>query len=84
MISTALSPHGGAHRRSPESEPPGLFRRSDVSAPPQQARRFAKNPVLRWALFLLLAGYLLFSHGCHGDEDNELFAALRVVCRSAR
>jgi hypothetical protein len=22
----------------------------------------------------LLAGYLLFCHGCHGDEDNELFA----------
>jgi hypothetical protein len=21
----------------------------------------------------LLAGYLLFCHGCHGDEDNELF-----------
>ena len=24
----------------------------------------------------LLAGYLLFCHGCHGDEDNELFARL--------
>jgi hypothetical protein len=23
---------------------------------------------------LLLGGYLLFAHGCHGDEDNELFA----------
>jgi hypothetical protein len=22
----------------------------------------------------LLGGYLLFCHGCHGDEDNELFA----------
>jgi hypothetical protein len=22
---------------------------------------------------LILAGYLLFCHGCHGDEDNELF-----------
>jgi hypothetical protein len=22
----------------------------------------------------MLAGYLLFAHGCHGDEDNELFA----------
>jgi hypothetical protein len=29
---------------------------------------------------LLLAGYLLFAHGCHGDEDNELFAGLmRIV-----
>jgi hypothetical protein len=26
---------------------------------------------------VLLAGYLLFSHGCHGDEDNELFVGLR-------
>jgi hypothetical protein len=26
-----------------------------------------------------LGGYLLFNHGCHGDEDNELFAVARVV-----
>jgi hypothetical protein len=35
------------------------------------------SPWRRWlgrAGLLLLAGYLLFSHGCHGDEDNELFA----------
>lgn len=33
--------------------------------------------LLRWGMLLLMAGYLLFSHlGCHGDEDNELFAAL--------
>jgi hypothetical protein len=25
----------------------------------------------------LLAGYLLFCHGCHGDEDNELFTGRR-------
>jgi hypothetical protein len=23
---------------------------------------------------LVLAGYLLFCHGCHGDEDHELLA----------
>jgi hypothetical protein len=28
---------------------------------------------------LLVAGYLLFNHGCHGGEDNELFAVLRSV-----
>ena len=28
-----------------------------------------------WAVLFLLAGYLLFCHGCHGDEDNELFTA---------
>src|SRR5262249_28231956 len=26
-----------------------------------------------WPLLLLLAAYLVFCHGCHGDEDNELF-----------
>jgi hypothetical protein len=26
----------------------------------------------------LLGGYLLFCHGCHGDEDNELFISLGV------
>jgi hypothetical protein len=25
---------------------------------------------------LLMAGWLLFCHGCHGDEDNELRAAV--------
>src|SRR5438034_8075882 len=32
-----------------------------------------------WAVLLLLAGYLLFCHGCHGDEDNELFTAFDEV-----
>jgi hypothetical protein len=28
---------------------------------------------LGWPIFLALAaGYLLFSHGCHADEDTEL------------
>jgi len=31
----------------------------------------------RLGIALLLAGYVLFSHGCHGDEDHELFAWLR-------
>ena len=37
------------------------------------------RPVLRRVGLLLLAGYLLFSHGCHGDEDNELFCQSSVV-----
>ncbi|MBY0523732.1 MAG: hypothetical protein K2R98_10055 [Gemmataceae bacterium] len=37
----------------------------------------ARNPY-RWRIAALaLGGYLLFAHGCHGDEDNELFAVLR-------
>lgn len=36
--------------------------------------------IVRWGLLVLIAGYLLFAHlGCHGDEDNELFALLRAV-----
>jgi hypothetical protein len=30
------------------------------------------------AALVLLTGYFLFCHGCHGDEDNELFARLRT------
>ncbi len=35
---------------------------------------------MAWTLWLgvgalaLFAGYLLFAHGCHGDEDNELWS----------
>jgi hypothetical protein len=33
----------------------------------------------RVAVVVLLAGYVLFAHGCHGDEDNELFDALPAI-----
>jgi hypothetical protein len=41
-------------------------RPTDEVAPPPRRRRL-------WLALALLAGYLLFCHGCHGDEDNELF-----------
>lgn len=28
-----------------------------------------------WLVLFALGGYLLFAHGCHGDEDNELLAS---------
>ncbi len=31
-----------------------------------------------WPMLLLL-GYLLFAHGCHGDDDHELFIRLRSI-----
>lgn len=31
--------------------------------------------VLRCALFLAVLASILFAHGCHGDEDHELFNA---------
>jgi hypothetical protein len=39
----------------------------------------ARGPRHQWAwvVLALAAGYLLFSHGCHGDEDNELFTGSR-------
>jgi hypothetical protein len=37
----------------------------------QRRRRWA------WVVLALAAGYLLFCHGCHGDEDNELFMGSR-------
>ncbi len=30
-----------------------------------------------WVPMVLMLGYLLFAHGCHGDEDNELFMRLQ-------
>ncbi len=34
---------------------------------------------VRVAAMALLAGYLLFAHGCHGDEDTELRDTLPAV-----
>jgi hypothetical protein len=39
---------------------------------------------VRWAGLALLAAYLLFCHGCHGDEDNELLASRGLEPPSAR
>jgi hypothetical protein len=49
-----------------------LFRPALPAAPPEPAR---PRGWWRYAAALLLGGYLLFAHGCHGDEDKELFAA---------
>jgi hypothetical protein len=36
------------------------------------------NPsfLLRVTAMIMLSGFLLLAHGCHGDEDNELFARI--------
>jgi len=41
------------------------------------AKRQAAPGSSIWTLvvFLLLSGFLLFAHGCHGDEDTELFTS---------
>jgi hypothetical protein len=33
--------------------------------------------IVRRGVAILIAAYALFCHGCHGDEDNELFASGR-------
>jgi len=39
-----------------------------------QPRKHIRNGAWLRLGWLLLVGYLLFAHGCHGDEDTELFA----------
>jgi hypothetical protein len=39
--------------------------------------RLSLETLARWLLVVLLLGGLsILLHGCHGDEDNELFAPL--------
>jgi hypothetical protein len=33
---------------------------------------------------MLLGGLLLLAHGCHGDEDHELFVRLIAACGFAQ
>jgi hypothetical protein len=41
--------------------------------------RLSLPVVWRWLLVaVLFAGLSILLHGCHGDEDNELFAPLVV------
>jgi hypothetical protein len=36
----------------------------------------------RWLILAALAAQLVFAHGCHGDEDHELFGIVgRLVDR---
>jgi len=55
------------------------YHRADFEISPRdewgqsQAPRRRRNFWLGWPVVLALAaGYLLFSHGCHADDDTEL------------
>jgi hypothetical protein len=37
------------------------------------------SPGMLWFV-LILAGYLLFAHGCHADEDTELRVREFITC----
>jgi hypothetical protein len=44
--------------------------RNNSRSVPRHTARFTRWG--GWLGLLLLAGHLIFCHGCHGDEDNEL------------
>jgi len=47
----------------------------------------ARGPLMtliKIVTLLLLAGFLLFAHGCHGDKDNELFARVSAWMSASR
>ena len=55
-------------RRSPACRPRPRPQRGAQRTPALRALRAA----LPWGVFLLLTGWLVFCHGCHGDDDSEL------------
>jgi hypothetical protein len=36
----------------------------------------------RWTAYAVLAAQLLFAHGCHGDDDHDLFGTLARMVRA--
>lgn len=70
----ALAVGAGATKAPPvirQSMAPDLSRESA----PHESKREA---IARWLVLIVLSLYLVFAHGCHGDEDNELFAAMKA------
>jgi len=53
--------------RVPDRCPSGV----PLGGPPAPRERFRWGGLL---LLVLLAGLLIFCHGCHGDVDDELFS----------
>lgn len=52
----------------------GPFRQAlPEAAPPEGSAR--GGAILRYAVVAAIALYLVFCHGCHGDEDHELFCS---------
>jgi hypothetical protein len=53
----------------------GRFRTRELPREQVPADDASPAPCRAFSLLatVVLAGYLLFAHGCHGDEDTELF-----------
>jgi hypothetical protein len=45
---------------------------------PQHPKRSGRGVLVRLG-WLILVGYLLFVHGCHVDEDTELFSSIQFT-----
>lgn len=63
------------------------MKQADLSSAPaekQRERRRRFDAYLRVAVLILASAFLIFAHGCHGDEDNELFALVRQVSEGCR
>jgi hypothetical protein len=54
---------------------------SSFGAPETSSGRpwFQWDVLWKVGIAVAVAIYLLFAHGCHGDEDNELFARLTPI-----
>ena len=68
-------------------QPRGMPRIIRAARTPRPERRPAPPKRRGWmyaAAVLLLAGYLLFAHGCHRDEDIELFTVVRASLAADR
>jgi hypothetical protein len=58
-----------------------LKRASDPLAPRARSPKRSRWPIV--VGLVILAGYLLFAHGCHGGEDDDLFAARATAAAPA-
>jgi hypothetical protein len=77
----------GAHRSQGISWKPILRRLgfqpvADSPVAPESEKHLSLARLAGAAGLVILAAYLLFAHGCHGDEDNELFSVVRRVTQS--
>ena len=75
-MQSIMSLHGQSLRQTPPLRAPTGAIHSERQSGPRDKVPAAPGRRRLWVALALLAGYLLFCHGCHGDEDNELFAPL--------
>jgi hypothetical protein len=67
-------------QRSPACRfaPAWQYRDRNLPAGAKRQAATGLSGIWPFAILLLLAGFLLFAHGCHGDEDTELLTQFVV------